>query len=85
MKTRNLMLGSVLCVGLFISGVTVAQERHPNLAEAQHLIDQAIGKIDTAQADTHQHLGGHAQKAKELLAQAKEEIRAAVEDADHGR
>ena len=83
MKTRNSIMSSVLCLGLLASGVTMAQERHPNIAAAQHLIDDAIGKIDTAQADNREQLGGHAQKAKDLLMQAKGELRAAAEYADH--
>jgi len=83
MKTRNLMLGSFLCLVLLTSGVTIAQERHPNLAAAQHLIDDAIAKIDTAQGDNKDRLGGHAQRAKDLLQQAKGELRAAAEYADH--
>jgi hypothetical protein len=83
MKTRDLMMGSAVCLVLLTGGVTMAQERHPNLAAAQHLIDDAIGKIDTAQAGNRDHLGGHAEKAKALLQQAKEELRAAAEFADH--
>ncbi|HUN83502.1 MAG TPA: hypothetical protein VMU48_03945 [Terracidiphilus sp.] len=83
MKTRNLMLSSAICIVLVSGGVTMAQERHPNIAAAQHLIDDAIGKIDAAQAANHDHLGDHAQKAKQLLMEAKGELRAAAEFADH--
>lgn len=84
MKTRNLMLGSAaVCLVLVTGGITMAQERHPNIAAAQHFIDDAINKIDVAQAGNHEHLGGHAEKAKDLLNQAKAELRAAADYADH--
>lgn len=87
MKTRNLILGSVLCLGLFTSGVVVGQNvnpnRHPNLAAAQDLIEQAIGRVDAAQRANEYDMGGHAAKAKELLADAFREIKQAARAADH--
>ncbi|HSZ16056.1 MAG TPA: hypothetical protein VK764_03075 [Terracidiphilus sp.] len=86
MKTRNVVLGSALCLGLFTGGVTIAQNvnphRHPNLAAAQRLIDQAVGRIDAAQQANEFDMGGHAARAKDLLAQANRELKAAAEDAN---
>jgi hypothetical protein len=46
MKIRKLALGAILSLGLFASGVVVGQNvnpnRHPNLAAAQRLIEQAM-------------------------------------------
>ena len=83
MKTRHLITGSVLFLGLLSSGVMISQEAHPNIAAADHLIDEAIGKIDAAQEANRDKLGGHAQRAKELLQQAKGELREAEEYAGH--
>jgi hypothetical protein len=86
MNTRNLMLGSLLSLGLFASGIVVAQNinphRHPNLAAAQRLIDDALGKIDAAQQANEYDMNGHAAKAKELLMQANRELKAAAETAN---
>ncbi len=62
--------------------VTVNPSRHGNLARAQESIQGAWNWVDTAQRDNHYHLGGHAEKAKELLAQASQEIQAAADAAD---
>jgi hypothetical protein len=53
-------------------------ERHGNLRAAQEMIVGAYDKIDQAQADNHDQLGGHAQRAKDYLVQADQELRAAA-------
>ena len=54
----------------------------PNLAEAQRLSRQAWEKINAAQAANEWDLGGHAQKAKELLDQVNNELKMAAEAAN---
>jgi len=57
--------------------------RHPNLAAAQRLSHQAWERISAAQAANEWDMGGHAQKAKELLDQVNFELKAAAEAANH--
>jgi hypothetical protein len=91
MKTRNLVLSTLLGGVLMCGGVVLAQaptlnidpNKHGNLAEAQHHIQQAYQKIDEAQQANKDQLGGHAEKAKELLGDADRELKAAAEYADH--
>jgi hypothetical protein len=82
MKARNVVFGSVLALGLvtsgFVAGQDVSWRRHPNLAAAQHLIDQAYAKVSAAQQANEWDMGGHAAKAKELLDQANREIKQAA-------
>jgi hypothetical protein len=82
MITRKLVLGSILGLGLFASGVLVGQNvsphRHPNLAAAQRLMGDAVGKLDAAQQANEFDMGGHAQKAKDLLGRAFEEVKLAA-------
>jgi hypothetical protein len=61
----------------------VSGARHPNLAAAQRLSHQAFEKIVAAQAANEWDLGGHAQKAKDLLDQVNNELKAAAEAANH--
>jgi len=90
MKQKSLYLAAALIVCLAFIGVTVAQRpetnidpaRHPNLAEAQHHILQAFEKIDEAQRSNKDQLGGHAEKAKQLLDQASRELKEASEFAN---
>lgn len=86
MKSRNLMLGAILSVGLFASGVMVGQDvsghRHPNLNAAQRFIEQAVNKVSAAQAANEFDMGGHAARAKDLLDQAYREIKLAAEAAN---
>lgn len=60
----------------------VSHARHPNLAAAQRLAQQAYEKIGAAQQANEFDMGGHAQRAKELLEQANNELKAAAEAAN---
>ena len=86
MNTRKLVLGGVLSLGLFASGVLVGQNvnpnRHPNLAAAQRFMEQAINKLDAAQSANEFDMHGHAAKAKDLLSQAFNETKQAAEAAN---
>jgi hypothetical protein len=79
MNVKQILIYGVCSATLFAGGVAVGQQNvnpkiHPALAEAQRLIGSAEGKIDEAQAAWHDKLGGHAQRAKELLKQADGEL-----------
>jgi hypothetical protein len=65
-------------------GVDVGR-RHPNLNAAQRLIEQAIGRVATAQGANEFDMDGHAAKAKALLDQADAEIKLAAEAANHNK
>lgn len=60
----------------------VSARRHPNLAAAQHLVDQAYKRIGDAQQANEFDLGGHAARAKELLDQANVELKKAAEESN---
>jgi hypothetical protein len=60
----------------------VAKHRHPNLAAAQRLATTAYERISAAQQANEFDMGGHAQKAKELLEQVNRELKAAAEAAN---
>ncbi len=92
--TRKHLVGSLLGLSLVTAGITIAQgppernvsgARHPNIAAAQRLTDQAYNKIVAAQQANEWDMDGHAQKAKELLEQANRELKAAAEAANHHR
>jgi hypothetical protein len=78
-------------LGLMLMGIAFAQApetdispaRHPDLAEAQHHVVQAYAKIVEAQKANKDQLGGHAEKAIQLLEQANHELKEAAEYADH--
>jgi len=75
---------------LLVGGAVVAQEpvrnisakRHPNLAAAQRLSQQAFDKITAAQQANEWDMDGHAKKAKELLDQVNNELKLAAEAAN---
>jgi F0F1-type ATP synthase membrane subunit b/b' len=60
-------------------------QRHGNLAAAQDLTRQAYDRLSLAQKENNNNLGGHADKAKELLRQANIEIRLAADAANQRR
>jgi hypothetical protein len=91
MNKKNVLLGTVFTVGLICGGALMAQmpaenidpHKHPNLAEAQHHIQQAWAKVDEAQQANKEQLGGHGSKAKEHLEAADRELKEAAEFANH--
>lgn len=82
----KLLVGVVLLCG----GMAIAQKpvqnvnpaHHPNLAAAQRLSEQAYQKIVAAQEANEWDMQGHAQKAKELLEQANQQLKLAAEAAN---
>jgi hypothetical protein len=62
--------------------VTVDPSHHGNLASAQESVINAYSRVTEAQRENGSHLGGHAQRAKELLEQANQEIGLAADQAD---
>ena len=63
----------------------VSGKRHPNLAAAQRLTEQAFNRISDAQRANEFDMNGHAAKAKELLDQANRELKLAAESANTNR
>ena len=81
-----LLMGAVL----LSAGIALAQkpvqdinpQHHPNLAAAQHHAEQAYHKIVEAQEANEWDMQGHAQKAKNLLDQANQELKLAAQAAN---
>jgi hypothetical protein len=90
MTKKSLLINTILSAAFFWSGVTLAQEPvqdidrklHPNLAEAQHHVVEASNSVLVAQKDNRYDMHGHAQKARDLLAQVNRELKLAAEDAN---
>ena len=90
-KTRVFTV--VLCSLLLIGDVAVAQRpvgtvsgaRHPNLAAAQRLSQRAWQRIVDAQRANEWDMEGHAQRAKDLLDQANNELKQAARMANRNR
>jgi hypothetical protein len=90
--TKNKLFLSVLsCAALIYGSALFAQRpaanidpsKHANLAEAQHFIQQAYDKAVEAQKANKEELGDHAEKAKQHLVEADQELKLAAEYADH--
>ncbi|MGB8480373.1 MAG: hypothetical protein WCE63_16305 [Acidobacteriaceae bacterium] len=91
MTKNNVIRTIVMCSVMAGSSMMFAQgpaqnidpNKHSNLASAQTSIAHAYQKIEAAQQANRDQLGDHAQKAKELLIQASQELKAAAEYANH--
>jgi len=91
--TKTKAFGVLLGFLLALAGVAVAQKpaqnvsgaRHPNIAAAQRLSAQAYQKIVAAQQANEWDMQGHAQKAKELLDQANNELKQAAQAANRNK
>jgi hypothetical protein len=90
MKISKALAGVALAAALIGGGVAVAQKpvedisgkKHPNLAAAQRLSEQAFNKITAAQEANEWDMQGHAAKAKDLLDQVNKELKLAAESAN---
>jgi hypothetical protein len=80
------LLGSTLLCATTLTAQrppeNVSPKRHPNIAAAQRLVEQAFNRITAAQDANEFDLGGHAAKAKELLDQVNKELKLAAETAN---
>ncbi len=95
MYSRIFRRGLVLAAAflLLIAGAALAQRprdnvssgRHPNLAAAQRLSQQAWEKVTAAQEANEWDMDGHAQKAKNLLDEVNRELKEAAQAANHNR
>jgi hypothetical protein len=91
--SKTTLLTSVAGLALLAGGLAEAQRpredvsagRHPNLAAAQRLSEQAWQKITAAQEANEWDMAGHAKKAKELLDDANKELKLAAEAANRNR
>jgi hypothetical protein len=81
-KTKTILITAVLA---FTGGILTAGplRGHPNLEAAKNDLNAAWEHITRAQSANEYDMGGHAAKAKELIGNAKEEVRMAAEDAGH--
>jgi hypothetical protein len=85
LKIATLVAGALICGAMARAqapNVTVDPQRHGNLAAAQNNIVEAWGSITEAQRANDSHLAGHAARAKELLAQANQELQLCADQAD---
>ena len=87
---RQLISAGILSVALMTGTVAsankpvtnVSGKKHPNLAAAQRLVEQAYDKITAAQKANEYQLGGNAAKAKDLLERANNLLKEAAKTAN---
>lgn len=85
MMTKRILTPVVASL-LLIGGIAIAQKpvenvskgKHPNLAAAQRLSQQAYEKITAAQEANEFDMQGHAKKAKQLLEEVNNELKQAA-------
>jgi len=79
------LLGGAALVAAKEPAQNVSAKKHPNIAAAQKLVVQAFDKISAAQKANEFDLGGHAQKAKDLLDQVNQELKLAAETSNENK
>jgi hypothetical protein len=89
---KKLLIGGAIGLSVAAGALLFAEgpmvnigNRHPNLRAAQQSIAAAYQDTERAQSANHGHLGGHAARAKALLMQADQELRAAAAYSNHKR
>lgn len=85
-RVRAAFFGALLLAGTVATAQrpvrNVAPGRHPNIAAAQRLCQEAWERIVAAQKANEFDMHGHAQKAKDLLEQVNRELKEAAEAAN---
>jgi len=79
------VLGATLAGALLMAKTpasNVSAQRHPNLVAAQKACAQAYDKITAAQKANEFDMGGHAQRAKDLIDQANQELKLSVKSSN---
>jgi hypothetical protein len=80
------VFGALLLIGAAATAQrpvrNVSAARHPNLAAAQRLSQEAWDRIVAAQKANEWDMQGHAQKAKQLLDEVNRELKLAAEAAN---
>jgi hypothetical protein len=83
------IIGSLLLLGGFAMAQkpveNVSKGRHPHLAAAQRLSQNAFVKITAAQQANEWDMQGHAKKAKDLLEQVNQELKLAAGSANSNK
>jgi len=81
MKFQTLAMCAALAAAAVTSVPSLAgpEAHHPNIIAARNDVNHAIAKLENAQKANEYDMGGHAAKAKQLLAEALEEMRLAAE------
>jgi hypothetical protein len=90
---KKRVFAPVIASLLLIGGIAIAEQpaqnvskgKHPNLAAAQRLSNQAFEKISAAQQANEWDMQGHAKKAKDLLEQANNELKQAAQSANKNK
>jgi hypothetical protein len=77
------LVGSIACAEAPVRNVSA--KKHPNIAAAQKFVQKAFDKTVAAQKANEFDLGGHAQKAKDLLEQANAELKLAAEASNQNK
>jgi len=86
--SKTVFFGVVLCCACATARpvVNIDPNHHAHLATAQDLTAQAWDAIVRAQEANRGQLGGHAERAKQLLDEANRELRLAADVSNaHGR
>jgi hypothetical protein len=83
-KTKLILITALVA---FTGGILTAgpMRGHPNLEAARNDLNGAWDHITRAQQNNEYDMGGHAAKAKDLISNAKEEVRMAAEAANANR
>jgi hypothetical protein len=90
MTKARIALSTALGAALICGAMAMAQKpvenvsgkKHPNLAQAQRLSQEAWEKVGAAQEANEWDMDGHAAKAKSLLDQVNKELKLAAEAAN---
>jgi hypothetical protein len=86
-KKKTILFATSIAALAFTGGILSAgpMRGHPNLEHARDHLNQAWEEINAAQQANEWDMNHHAEKAKELIGQAKEQLVKAAETANEHR
>ena len=86
-KKKTILFGTLIAAVAFTGGILTAgpMRGHPNLEHARDHLNAAWEDINAAQQANEWDMNHHAEHAKELIGQAKEQLVKAAETANEHR
>lgn len=76
---KSLIVPALMAASLLVGTADAAPPKRPNLAAAHELILKAMAKVDAAEKNSEDKLGGHGQKALVALKEAESQISQALD------
>lgn len=79
---KRLIVPALVAASFLFGTADAKPPKRPNLEAAHELVMKAMAKVNAAEKASEDKLGGHGQKALDLLSQANDQLQQAIDAAN---